>query len=232
MAHLIGTGHFPAPLAVAKTLSGLLKDNILQTAVLISLRRIIIGYSISVSIGLLFALILLKFKDFKDNVQALFLGIQTLPSISWVPLATMWFGMTELSITFVIVVSSTFAITLAIQAGIDNVNLAYVNAAKSMGAKGLKVYWYVIFPAALPSVISGLKQGWAFAWKALIAAEMMGVTRGLGRLLMQGKQQADINRLFAVTIVIIAIGLVANGFLFETLENSVRNKWGLSNTQA
>lgn len=218
---------FPEPLSVIKTLGSLISDGSLIGAILISMRRIIIGYAISLVVGLILGLLIVRFKYLDENFSALILGMQTLPSVCWLPFAILWFGLSESSIIFVTTIGSVFAISMATEAGIKNVNPIYVKAASTMGAKGLKLYFNVVIPSALPSIISGMKQGWSFAWRALIAGEMLSATKGIGQILMVGRDLADINQVASVMIVIIVLGLVIDKFIFGALEKSVRRRCGL-----
>ena len=219
---------FPSPLGVIKTLVGLVADNTLGIAVLASLRRIGIGYSVSLGIGALIGIFIAKFRFIGDNLSSLILGLQTLPSICWLPFAILWYGLDESAIIFVIAIGSTFAFAISIESGIRNVNPLYVNAARNMGASGLKIYWNVIIPAALPNIISGMKQGWSFAWRALMAGEMLTATVGLGQVLMVGRDLADISQVMAVMMVIIILGLLVDRLIFGKIEESIRYRWGLS----
>lgn len=223
---------FPSPVTVEETLIDLMKDNTLWIAILTSMRRIAIGYSISLLSGLIIGLTITKSRYLEENLKPLILGLQTLPSICWLPFAILWFGLDESSIIFIIAVGSTFAIAIAIEAGISTINPLYLKAAKTMGAEGIYKYTHVIFPAALPSVVSGMKQSWSFAWRALMAGEMLSATKGLGQVLMMGRELGDISRVVAVMIVIIVIGLVVDKFVFSRIEENVKERWGLSRSNA
>lgn len=218
---------FPSPVSVFQTLWIMIIDNTLGIAVLASMRRIITGYLLSLLLGVIVGFILVKFKYLNRNLRPLILGLQTLPSICWLPFAILWFGLNESSILFVITIGSTFAIAIATESGIKNINPIYIRAARTMGAKGFNIYPNVIIPASLPSFISGMKQGWSFAWRALMAGEMLSVTKGLGQVLMVGRDMADISQVMAVMVVIITLGLVVDKLVFGRLEISVREKWGL-----
>lgn len=115
-----------------------------------------------------------------DTLNPLLLGLQTLPSICWLPLAILWFGIGEDSIVFVIAIGSIFSISMATISGMKNVSPIYMKVAKTMGVHGLRACTTVIIPAALPAIITGMKQGWSFAWRALMAGEMLSATKGLG----------------------------------------------------
>lgn len=218
---------FPSPIDVFGTLIVLIKDNTLGIAIVASLKRIIVGYSISVIIGISLGLVIAKFKYLDENLGPLILGLQTLPSICWLPFAILWYGLSESSIIFVIAIGSTFAVAISVKYAIQNVNPLYIRAARTMGAKGSKVYTQVILPAALPDIVSGLKQGWSFAWRALMAGEMLSSTKGLGQVLMVGRDLADISQVVAVMLVIIILGLIVDKLVFARLEKSMRHKWGL-----
>ena len=218
---------FPSPVDVFRTMMSLIADNTLGIAILASMKRIIEGYFVSVVIGVVTGLTIVRFKYIDENLSALILGLQTLPSICWLPFAILWYGLNESAIIFVIAVGSAFAITIAIESGIKNVSPIYIRAAKTMGAKGFKIYWNVIIPAALPNIISGLKQGWSFAWRALMAGEMLSATKGLGQVLMMGRDLEDISQVMAVMIVIIVLGLVADKLIFGRIESNIRHRWGL-----
>lgn len=217
----------PSPIDVFKTLAVLIEDNTIGIAIIASLKRIIVGYFISVIIGISLGLIIARFKYLEENLGPLILGLQTLPSICWLPFAILWFGLSEGSIIFVIAIGSTFAVAMSVKYAIKNVNPLYIRASRTMGAKGSKIYTHVILPAALPDIVSGLKQGWSFAWRALMAGEMLSSTKGLGQVLMVGRDLADISQVVAVMIVIIVLGLLVDKLVFERVEKNMRHKWGL-----
>ncbi|MDF2503487.1 MULTISPECIES: ABC transporter permease [Clostridium] len=218
---------FPSPIDVIKTLISLVKDGSLFIAIAVSLRRLAIGYLISLAIGLSLGLLIVRYKYLDENFSSLILGLQTLPSVCWLPFAILWYGLNEKSIIFVITIGSIFAVCMATEAGIKNVNQLYVKAGKVMGARGIKLYWNVVIPSALPAIISGMKQGWSFAWRALIAGEMLSATKGLGQILMVGRDLADISQVMAVMVIIIVLGLVIDKLIFGSLEKNMRYKRGL-----
>lgn len=218
---------FPSPFIVFRTLWRLISDSTIGIAILASMKRIIVGYSISILIGSVLGIVIVRFKYLSENMSPLILGLQTLPSICWLPFSILWFGLNESAIIFVIVIGSTFAVAIMIESGIKNVNPLFIRAAKTMGARGLKIYLNVIVPACLPNFVAGLKQGWSFAWRALMAGEMLSATKGLGQVLMVGRDLADIGQVMAVMIVIIILGIVVDKLLFDRIQSNVRKKWGL-----
>ena len=171
--------------------------------------------------------LIIRFSYLERNLKPLILGIQTLPSICWVPFAILWFGLTESAIVFVIVMGSAFGIALSIESGIKNIPPIYIKAAQTMGVKPLALYRRVIFPAALPAFISGLKQGWSFAWRALMSGEVMSASVGLGYTLMVGRDLADINQVMSVMLIIICIGILIDKGIFSLLENHILRQRGL-----
>lgn len=220
--------NFPEPISVVKVLYGLMMDNTLLIAIVASFRRLLIGYGISLIFGILLGITIAKFKIIDKYYGPLVLALQTLPNICWLPFAILWFGLNEKSIIFIIIAGSTFALTIATYTGIKNVQPLYIKAARTMGARGLKLYWNVIFPAALPNIISGMKQGWSFSWRGLIAGEMFAATKGLGYTLMMGREFGDINQVAAMMLVIIFFGMVIDRFVFVKIEKNIRDRWGLS----
>jgi NitT/TauT family transport system permease protein len=218
---------FPNPVGVWNSLIALIEQNVLVTAAAASLRRAFIGFLLSIAIGTMAGLAITRFKALSSTLKPLILGIQTLPSVCWVPFAILWFGLKESSVVFVVVIGSTFAVAIAVDSAIRNVNPLYVRAARTMGAKGAVLYFRVILPAGLPALITGLKQSWSFAWRALMAAEVMSATIGLGQTLMMGRDLADINRVTLIILIIILFGVLIEKLVFSLAEEQVLKRIGL-----
>lgn len=218
---------FPSPLDVFKSLLYMVEDSTLFVAIAASLQRLFIGYFLSVAVGLALGIFIIRYKFIGSNIKSLLLGLQTLPSICWVPFAILWYGISEQSVIFVIAMGSIFSISIATEGAINNVYPLYIKAAKTMGAKGLNLYLHVVIPAALPGIMSGMQQGWSFAWRALMAGEMISSTKGLGQILMIGRDLGDISQVMAVMMVIIALGLLFDKLVFGRIEANIRQKWGL-----
>ena len=189
--------------------------------------RVLIGFLIACLIGIILGILIINSEYLARNLKPLILGVQTLPSICWVPFAILWFGLNQSAIIFVVVMGSAFGIALAVENGIKNVPPLYIKAAKTMGVSSKNLYLHVIFPAALPSFVAGLKQGWSFAWRALMSGEVMSNTVGLGYTLTLGRDLADINQVMTVMLVIILIGILIDKGIFTTLENHILRKRGL-----
>jgi NitT/TauT family transport system permease protein len=217
---------FPNPYGVLLTFARLFETNILLNAILYSLKKMFTGFFISLIIGTALGLLISSIRILSKAVKPLILGLQTLPSICWIPFAILWFGLNESATIFVIIIGSTFSLSIAVEAAIKNVNPLYIRAAKTMGANKLEVYTKVILPASIPEFIAGLKQGWSFAWRALMAGEMMSSTMGLGFVLQNGRDLLDINQVMAVMIVIVSFSVVIEKLIFGKAEKNMRAKIG------
>lgn len=218
---------FPSPAGVAISMERLFLKGTLLTAVAVSLQRLILGYVLSVALGGIIGVALARWKIVRESYSSLFLGIQTLPSICWIPFAILWFGISEQTILFVVMLGATASIALGTEAGIRNVNPIFIKAGRNMGATGISLYRHVILPAAIPQLLTGMKQGWSFAFRGLMAGEMLAASKGIGQVLMAGRELADINQVAAVILIIISIGLTIDKLVFGKLEVRTRKRWGL-----
>src|SRR4029077_11817425 len=203
-------------------------DHSFQIGIGRSLERIAIGYAISALIGIPLGLLTARIRWLDHTVGSFVIGLQTLPSICWLPAALLWFGLTDGAILFVVVMGSTLAISIGTDDAVKNLPPIYVKAALTMGVRGLRLYREVIFPAALPGIVSALKQGWSFAWRSLMAGELLFVSPGLGHLLQMGRDLNDINLVVAVMIVIMALGWSVDRFIFSAWELRLRQKRGMA----
>ncbi len=217
----------PNPAGVIRCFLLLLSDGTLPAAIFGSLLRVVTGFLISIFLGVLLGIGIINSSCLAQNLKPLILGVQTLPSICWIPFAILWFGLSESAIIFVVVMGSAFGIALAIESSIQNIPPIYIKAAKTMGVDSYHLYRYVIFPAALPAFIGGLKQGWSFAWRALMSGEVMSASVGLGYTLMVGRDLADINQVMTVMLVIILIGILIDKGIFTVVEHRILRKRGL-----
>lgn len=218
---------FPGPLAVLNALvDGFQKGQFLQAS-LSSLQRLAIGYGISLVIGVTLGLLIGRVRLLEDTLGSLILGLQALPSVCWLPLAILWLGLTDQAVIFVVVMGALFSITLGVDAGVKNTPPIYLKAARNLGARGLALSAQVILPAALPAILNGLKQGWTFAWRSLMAGELLFYSLSLGNLLQTGRDLNDASQILAVMVVIITIGVAIDGLIFAPFERRVRERWGL-----
>jgi NitT/TauT family transport system permease protein len=218
---------FPSPYEVAEDLVYTASDGSLFFGIATSLLRLIFGLTIAIVGGMLLGIFMARVEIVNQTIGSLVLGLQSIPSVAWVPLAILWFGLTDGGIIFVTAIGSMFAVTIATYTGVKNINPHYIEAAKNMGAKGTQLATYVLIPAAFPYLISGFKQGWAFAWRGVIGAELLFSFLGLGFLLNVGRQLNDISQVFAIMLVIMMIGIAIDGIIFKRIENKVMSRWGL-----
>jgi NitT/TauT family transport system permease protein len=217
---------FPSPTAVLRSFADGIRDLSIPLGVLVSMRRLLVGYSISLVGGVGLGLMLARSQILRDSVGVVVSGLQSLPSICWLPMALLWFGLSETAILFVVIIGSLLSITIATEAGVRNVPPLYLRAARTMGARGATLYLRVILPAALPSIISGMRLGWTFAWRSLMAGELLFVSGGLGQLLATGRELGDMARVLAVMVAIVTLGLVTEVLFFQRLDARVREVWG------
>lgn len=218
---------FPSPLEVAEDLAFGAADASLFYGIGTSMWRLVIGFAIAILAGMAIGIFMARIDIVNQTVGSLVLGLQSIPSVVWVPLGLLWFGLTDAGIIFVTVMSSVFAITINTHTGIRNIDPNYIAAARNMGAKGEQLITNVLIPAAFPHIISGFKQGWAFAWRGVITAEVIFSFLGLGFLLNVGRQLSDISQVISIMLVIMVIGILIDGFVFKRIENKVMSRWGL-----
>ncbi|HEV7220192.1 MAG TPA: ABC transporter permease [Terriglobales bacterium] len=219
---------FPTPQGVLQALWSGFADHSFWIAIIVSMRRMLIGYALSVGLGMTLGLGVASNKFLEETVGGLLVSLQSLPSICWLPLAVLWFGLSEKAIIFVVVMGSLLSVTIAMETGRQQMPKIYGMAGRNLGARGFQLFWHVLLPASLPYIVSGLKQGWAFAWRSLISGEMIFVSLGLGQLLMMGRDLNDMSQVLAVMILIIGIGYIVDGLVFKAVERKIQHKWGLA----
>jgi len=221
----------PSPEGVFEYLLSGVLDSSLITAVLITMRRLITGYLIAALIGLPLGCLCARFSFFSGTIGLVALSAQALPSVCWVPFALMAFGQSEWAMLFVVIMGSIGSITLAAESSFRNVPTALIEVARVMGSRGLHTTFHVLLPAALPQLFSGMKQGWAFAWRSLMAAEIYVTVLsglGLGQLLHYGRELHAMEQVMGVMIIILAIGLSLDRLVFLPVENRMRVRRGIS----
>jgi len=218
---------FPSPLQVAEDLAYGVSDGSLFYGIASSMWRLIVGLFIAITVGVVLGIFMARIEVVNQTIGSLVLGLQSIPSIAWVPLAILWFGLTDAGIIFVTAIGAIFAVTLNTYTGVKNIDPNYIAAARNMGAKGSQLISSVLIPAAFPYMISGFKQGWAFAWRGVIGAELLFSFLGLGFLLNVGRQLNDVSEVISIMIVIMGIGMLIDGVVFKRIENKVMFRWGL-----
>ncbi|MEE9218106.1 MAG: ABC transporter permease [Acidobacteriota bacterium] len=217
----------PSPLDVGRTLARNLESGELLLAIGVSLRRTLLGFGLTALAGVMFGVYLARRPKVDEVIGSLVLGMQTLPSICWFPLAILWFGLSEFSILFIVAMGTLFSVVNSTMAGFKSVPPLYERAGRNMGARGKVLLWEVMLPAALPSIVSGMKQGWSFAWRSLMAGELLFVNLGLGHLLSVGRELNDMSQVLGVVLIILIIGVVVEMGVFAPIERKLRVRWGL-----
>ncbi|MEI7957766.1 MAG: ABC transporter permease [Verrucomicrobiota bacterium] len=219
----------PDPFSVWEYLKVAAMDGTLFDATLVTLRRLLTGYGIGILLGIPVGMLTARFRFMEDTVGVLALGLQTLPSVCWVPLALLWFGQTEGAMLFVVVMGSLWSIIISTDNGIRNVPPIFARAARTMGAKQFYTWTRVILPASAPFVVTGMKQGWAFAWRSLMAAEIFVTILtgfGLGQLLEYGRDLHAMDQVIGVMLAIVVIGLLVDKIIFSPIEHLLHRRWG------
>ena len=218
---------FPSPFEIAEDLGYGAADGSLFYGIATSMWRLIVGLAIAIVGGIFLGILMARVETVNQTVGSLVLGLQSIPSVAWVPLALIWFGVSDGGIIFVTAIGAVFAVTINTYTGVKNIDPHYIEAARNMGAKGNQLVTNVLIPAAFPYMISGFKQGWAFAWRGVIGAEILFSFLGLGFLLNVGRQTIDVSQVIAIMVVIMGIGILIDGVVFKRFENKVMSRWGL-----
>jgi NitT/TauT family transport system permease protein len=224
----------PGPLPVLHRLYEDLARLDFYSGLAITLRRALFGYAMAVVIGSAVGILVARVALLRKAIGSAILGLQSMPSIAWFPLAILLFQLSESAIIFVVLLGAAPAIAGGLLSGVDHVQPLLVQVGRVMGARGLRLYRHVVLPASLPSFVGGLKQGWAFAWRSLMAGELIvivGHQPSLGQQLQFARDLADSEQLLAIMIVIFVIGVVIDT-LFGVLDREIRRRWGLSGAAA
>jgi NitT/TauT family transport system permease protein len=223
----------PSPLTVFKVLYEDFGD--IMEAVATTMQRAVIGFALATAIGVLIGALVSRSRILRAGIGSMVTGLQTMPSIAWFPLAILLFKLTEGAILFVVVIGAAPSIANGLIHGIDNIPPLLLRAGRVLGARGFASFRHVVLPAALPSFLGGLKQGWAFAWRSLLAGELLVVIPGkfsLGTRLELERSFADAAGLIAVMMVIFIVGVVVDGVFFGNLNKAVRRRYGLIDAAA
>jgi NitT/TauT family transport system permease protein len=222
----------PGPVAVAKGLGDIVPHGEFWSAVVTTMRRAVTGFALAAVIGFLLGIAVARIKVLRAALGSMITALQTMPSIAWFPLAILLYQLTEGAILFVVVLGAAPSIANGVITGVDYVPPVLVRVGNNMGARGLRLYRYVIGPASLPAIVAGLKQGWAFAWRSLMAGELLVVISdrpALGELLDVYREQSDSLHLIAMMIVILTVGLFIDA-LFGLVDTAIRRRWGMLGT--
>ncbi len=220
----------PSPGRVLGQLGNLLGEGEFYRAIAITLRRALVGYALAVVVGTVVGASVARVRPLRTAVGSLITGLQTMPSIAWFPLAILLFQLSESAILFVVVLGAAPSIANGLIAGVDHVPPLLLRAGRVLGASGLRLYRHVILPASLPSFVAGLKQGWAFAWRSLMAGELLVILANrpsIGARLQFARELSDAPALLALMIVVLLIGILVDG-VFNQVDGHIRRRRGLT----
>ncbi|MBA3546846.1 MAG: ABC transporter permease [Nannocystis sp.] len=225
----------PGPGAVLMRLwTDLLSGDIIVAAA-ITMKRALLGYGIALVAGVTIGLLMARVRVLRTAAGSLLTGLQTMPSVAWFPLAILLFQLSEAAILAVVVLGAAPSIATGLLNSFDQVPPLLVRAGRVMGARGLGLYRHIILPAALPGFLTGLKQGWAFAWRSLMAGELLviiGHAPSIGVRLQFSRELSDAEGLLAWMIVVMVLGVLIDGLVFGTLERSIHRRRGLTGLHA
>lgn len=201
----------------------------LLTALGVSLLRLAIAFAISVGLGLVTGVLMFRFRFVDALLGPVFLGMQTLPSVCWVPLAILAIGINETGMLFVAVMGSFFAIAISLRDGLRTTPPIYRSAGLVFGAHGLRFYTHVMLPAGLPAMAGALRSGFSFAWRSLMGGELIFVLKahGVGHLLAAGREYGDVAQVVASMLLMVGIGMAVDRLVFAPIERRVRTRFGL-----
>jgi NitT/TauT family transport system permease protein len=221
----------PGPVPVLKRLATDATSGVTLTAVLVTMRRAAVGFAFALLVGAVLGIAVSSNKHLRRAIGALITGLQTMPSIAWFPLAILLFKLSEQAIFAVVVLGAAPAIANGIVVGIDHIPPLLRRAGRVLGARGIAAYHHVILPAAIPSFVGGLKQGWAFAWRSLMAGELIVIIANrpsLGVKLQYAREMSDAEGLLAMMIAVLLVGILVDILVFGRMEKAVRTRWGLA----
>ncbi|MDT6987835.1 ABC transporter permease [Streptomyces lusitanus] len=196
-----------------------------------SVSRGLLGFGLALLIATPLGLLLARLKLVRAAIGPILSGLQSLPSVAWVPPAVIWLGLNNRMMYAVILLGAVPSIANGLLSGVDQVPPLFQRAGRTLGATGLKGTWHITLPAALPGYVAGLKQGWAFSWRSLMAAEIiasfpdLGV--GLGQLLENGRNASDMAMVFEAILLILTVGIAVDLLIFSPLERRVLRTRGL-----
>ncbi|MFC8584386.1 ABC transporter permease [Streptomyces sp. NPDC057217] len=221
----------PAPSAVWDGLADMWLQGTLLEVIWTSVSRGLAGFLLALAIGTPLGLLVARVKFVRAAIGPILSGLQSLPSVAWVPPAVLWFGLNDAMMFTVILLGAVPSIANGLVSGVDQVPPLFLRAGRTMGATGLKGTWHVVLPAALPGYLAGLKQGWAFSWRSLMAAEIIASSPdlglGLGQLLENGRNNIDLPGVFLAILLILVVGIAIDLLIFSPLERWVLRSRGL-----
>jgi NitT/TauT family transport system permease protein len=236
IVHLTGWKHFvlKGPGTVLPDLWQMVRHEQLWAAIGVTMQRALIGYVVALLVGSGIGLLVARIPPLRAALGSIITGLQTMPSIAWYPFAIILFTQGEAAIVFVMIMGAAPSIANGLITGVDYTPPLLLRAGRTMGLRGLNLYRYLVLPASLPAYVAGLKQGWAFAWRSLMAGELIVSIvgpPGLGVLLNANQNNLDFAGATSIIIVILIIGIVVD-MLFTKADLALRRRRGLLDPSA
>jgi NitT/TauT family transport system permease protein len=220
----------PGPVAVGAAIAAGVRDGTLLRALVTSTARLVAGYVVALLLGVPLGIALARSTLVKQTVGPIVLGLGSVPSICWLPLAILWFGLSEWAIQLVVVLGASLPVAVATENSVKHVPPSIERAARTMGARGARLMITVTLPAALPGILGGARVGWTFALRSLMAGELLFVSGGLGQLLETGRDLGDTALVLAVVVVIVGLGRASELLLFARADRAIARRWGVEGT--
>ncbi|MFJ8669400.1 ABC transporter permease [Streptomyces sp. NPDC093600] len=221
----------PAPSAVWDSVTTMWLEGTLFGVLWTSVSRALLGFLMALAIGTPLGLLVARVRFVRAAIGPILSGLQSLPSVAWVAPAVLWIGLNDQMMYTVILLGAVPSIANGLVAGVDQVPPLFLRAGRTLGATGLRGAWHIVMPAALPGYLAGLKQGWAFSWRSLMAAEIIASSPelglGLGQLLENGRNNIDMPGIFLAIILILIVGIAIDLLIFSPLERAVLRGRGL-----
>ncbi len=230
---LARSGVFPAVLlpplpTIARTLAAMTADGSLPRHALYTLERVLAGLGLAVAVGLPLGILMARFRAAEHFLMPLVSVLMPIPSLAWVPLFILWFGLGNVTTVLVVFYAATFPMLLNTWSGVRAVNPLWLRAAGSMGARGRALFWKVMVPGASPFILTGVRQAFLRAWIAVVGAEMLaGSDWGLGWVIFDAKEFLNADVMMASLVVIGAIGFLFERLVFGSLERATVMRWGM-----
>ncbi len=216
----------PSPQDVLDTLIFGFNEASYMEAILQSLKRVIFGYLLAVSFGLFSGIAIARYSFLDNTIGATLTALQAIPSVAWVPLALLWFGISEAAVLFIVILEAFIPTALGVKTAVKTIPQVTIRAAQTLGAKYLDLYIRVILPAIVPQLVTSLRLSWAFAWRALIAGELFVTGAGIGQTLELGRSLADMSQVLSMILIIAILGYITDNVFFRQVEKSVHRIWG------
>lgn len=217
----------PSAVGILQRVAANLTDTEILSSLGRSLLRMAVGFLGVFVLGIGTGLLLGKFRLLDEIFGTAAMALHAMPGAAWVPLAVLLFGLTQWAVIFTVLLGATGIVMVSTSAGIKEVPPLLLRAARTMGARGTKIFWHVVVPSAVPRIVDGLRLAWAFGWRALMAGELMiGSLKGMGEILSRVAKQRDLHEILAFMVIIAVVSVAIDHLLFRRMERLVKTRWG------